>query len=185
MRVPMKFLMAAALVVPAGMLVASSPVVAGAAGGTTCTGTSGVATFTPALPKVGSSATVTPIVTIKGAKVTGCSGGGVTSGTIKSKITFHDPTNCQMLLNGTKPANPPTGKITTTWNTTQVSVAKVKLLTVSGQPTQTHVVGKVVSGLFVGLHVDQTLSFAPKTGDCVNTDLSQVTFKQVTNLKIS
>ena len=184
MRVPMKFLMAAALLVPAGMVVTSATG-AGAVGGTTCTGTSGVATFTPALPKVGSSATVTPVVTIKGAKITGCSGGGVTSGTFKSKITFHDPTNCQKLLNGDPVANPPTGKITTTWNTTQVSVAKVKLLTVSGQPTQTHVVGKIVSGLFVGLKLDQTLSFAPKTGDCVNTDLSQVTFQQQTPLKIS
>ena len=184
MRVPVKFLMAAALVMPAGMLVASAPV-AGAAGGTTCAGTSGTATFTPPLPKVGSTATVTPVVTIKGGKITGCSGGGVTSGTFNSKITFHDPTNCQKLLNGDPVANPPTGKITTTWNTTQVSVAKVKLLQVSGQPTQTHVVGKVVSGLFVGLKLDQTISFAPKTGDCVNTDLSQVTFKQQTSLKIS
>ena len=180
-----KFLLAAALVVPTAMTVVGSGGAGGAAAGTSCTGTSGLATFTPPLPKVGSATTVTPVVTIKGAKITGCSGGGVTSGKFKSKITFHDPTNCQILLNGTAPAHPPTGKITTTWNTGQTSVAKIKLHTVSGQPTQTHVTGKVVSGLFTGLSLDQTLSFTPKTGDCVNTDLSQVTFKQVTNLTIS
>ena len=78
--------------------------------------------------------------------------------------TFHDPTNCDILLSGNPSPNPPTGKITTTWNTSQTSVAKVKLLPVSGQPTQVHVVGKVTSGLFVGLKLDQTLQFAPEEG---------------------
>ena len=58
MRVSMKFLLAAALVVPAGMVVTSATG-AGAAGGTSCAHTAGTATFTPPLPVSGSASTVT------------------------------------------------------------------------------------------------------------------------------
>lgn len=184
MRVPIKLLLAAALVAPAGM-VATSAATAGAAAGTTCAHSSGTATFTPALPKLGAGTTVVPVITVKGAKITNCVGGGVTSGTFKSKITFHDPTNCDILLSGNPSPNPPTGKIVTTWNTGQQSTGRIKLLPVTNQPTQTHIKGVVKLGLFAGLKIDQTLQFAPKTGDCVSTDLSQVTFSEVTPLKIS
>jgi len=184
MRVPLKLLMAAALLAPVGM-VASSATTAGAAGGTSCAHSSGVATFTPPLPKLGSSQTVVPIITVKGAKVTNCVGGGVTSGTFKSKVTFHDATNCEILLSGNPSPNPPTGKIITTWNTGQQSTGKIKLLPVTNQPTETHVKGVVKLGLFAGLKIDQTLSFTPKTGDCTSTDLSQVSFTEVTPLTIS
>jgi hypothetical protein len=184
MRVPMKFLMAAALVVPAG-LVATSGAGAGAAAGTTCAHSTGTATFNPALPKSGSSTTVKPKVIVKKAKTTSCSGGGVTSGVFNSVSKFHTATNCDILLSGKTSPHPPTGTITTKWNTGATSSGTVTLNPVSGQPTQTHITGTVTSGLFMGLHIDQTLSFTPKTGDCVTTDLSQVTFKEVTPLKIS
>ena len=51
---------------------------------------------------------------------------------------------------------------------------------------QSHLVsGTLEPGEEIALHIDQTLKFAPKTGDCVTTDLSQVTFSEVTPLKIS
>jgi hypothetical protein len=182
MRVSMKFLLAAALVVPAGLVAAPD---AGAAGGTTCAHSSGTATFKPALPKSGSSTTVKPKVIVKKAKTTSCSGGGVTGATFNSTAKFHTATNCDILLSGQPSPHPPTGTITTTWNTGATSVASVTLNPVSGQPTETHVTGTVTSGLFNGMKLDQTLSFTPKTGDCLTTDLSQVTFKEVTPLTIS
>ena len=183
MRVPMKFLMAAALVVPAGFLAAAPS--AGAAGGTTCAHTSGTATFKPALPKSGSATKVKPKVGVKKGSVTSCVGGGVTSGKFNVKAKFHDATNCDILLGGTPGPHPPTGTITTTWNTKATSVASITLNPVSGQPTQTHITGTITSGLFQGSHLDSTISFTPKTGDCLTTDLSAVTFKEVTPLKIS
>ena len=185
MRIRARFLMAAALLLPTGAVALSAG--PAWAAGTTCAKTSGTATFKPPLPKLGSATTVTPIIVVKNGKISGCSGGGVTSATFTSRIVFHEPTNCEKLLSGDPTTNPPTGKIFTTYNTSQTSTAKVTLKQVSGQPTQTHIVGKVTAGLFLGLHVDQTLSFAPKDGfgDCVNTDLQKVTFQQVTPLTIS
>jgi hypothetical protein len=184
MRVPMKFLLAAALVMPAGF-VASNAVVAGAAGGTKCAKSSGTATFKPPLPKSGDSTKVKPKIIVKNGKTTGCTGGGVTSSKFTSLAKFHDGTNCDTLLSGNPGPNPPTGTINTKWNTGATSVASVTLNPVSGSPTKTHVTGTVTSGLFNGKHLDVTLSFAPKTGDCVTTDLSQVTFTNDTPLKIS
>jgi hypothetical protein len=183
MRYAVRFLMMAALVLPFGLVVAEHS--AGAAAGTTCSKSSGTATFKPALPVVGSSQTVKPTVTVKGGKTTGCKGGGVTSATFASLTKFHDPTNCSILLSGNPTPHPPTGTLTSKWNTGATSVAAVTLNTVSGQPTQTHITGKVTSGLFSGLSLAVTLSFTPKTGNCTSTPLSAVTFKQVTALKIS
>jgi hypothetical protein len=183
MRFSTKFLMAAALVVPAGFIAAAPN--AGAAGGTSCAHTSGTATFKPALPKSGSSTTVKPAVGVKKASITTCTGGGVTSAKFNVKAKFKDKTNCDILLGGTPSAHPPTGTITTTWKPKNKSVASVTLNPVSGQPTQTHITGTITSGLFSGMHIDSTISFTPKTGDCLTTDLSAVTFSEVTPLVIS
>jgi hypothetical protein len=184
MRVPMKFLMAAALVVPTGFVAASASS-AVAAGGTTCAHSSGVATFKPALPIVGSSKTVKPTITVKNGKLTGCTGGGVKSGKFTVAAKFNDATNCEILLSGASSPHPPTGTITTTWNTGDKSVAKVTLHPVAGQATQTHITGKITSGLFKGSNIDSTIQFAPKSGDCTSTPLKSVTFSEVTPLTIS
>jgi hypothetical protein len=145
-----------------------------------------VATFKPPLPIVGDPATVKPKIIVKNAKITGCTGGGVTSAVFSSLAKFHDATNCSILLGGGPPGpHPPTGTLTAVWNTGQTSVSNITLNAVSGQPTQTHITGTVTSGPFTGKHVDQTLQFAPKQGDCASTPLSKVTFSEVTKLKIS
>lgn len=183
MRHAFKFLMATALVLPFGLVAAQG---AGAAVGTNCAHSAGVATFDPAIPKLGSTTTVKPTIKLSQSKTRGCVGGGVKSARLVGKQRFHDPTNCEILLGGGPPGpHPPTGKITFKWNTGAISVATVTLNAVSGEATQTHITGTIASGLFVGLHVDQTVSFAPLTGDCVSTDLSQVTFAEVTHLVIS
>jgi hypothetical protein len=183
MRHGSRFLLAALLVVPLGVVAAQS---AGAAtAGTKCAHSAGTATFKPALPVAGSSKTVKPKVTLQGGKTTACKGGGVKSGTLTSAIKFNEATNCSILLAGNPSANPPTGTLTTKWNTGATSVGSVTLGQVSGQATETHITGTVKSGLFKGLKIDQTLSFTPKTGDCVSTPLAAVTFKEVTPLTIS
>jgi hypothetical protein len=160
-------------------------VAAGAAGGTTCSSSSGTATFKPALPVSGSKQKVKPTITVKRAKVRHCKGGGVTSGTFNSTSKFHTGTNCDTLLAGKPSAHPPTGTITTKWNNGKSSTGTVKLNTVAGQPTQTHVTGKVTKGLFKGMKLSATLQFAPKQGDCLTTPLKSVTFSLVGKLKIS
>ena len=184
MRHGVRFLMATALVLPLGFI-ATAPG-AGAAAGTNCGKSAGTATFTPALPKLGAGTTVKPKIKVSAAKATACTGGGVKSAKLSGSQKFHDPTSCDILLGGGPPGpHPPTGTLTAKWNTGASSTIKVTLNAVSGQATQTHITGTVTAGLFVGLHADQTISFVPKTGDCVSTDLAAVTFSQVTHLVIS
>jgi hypothetical protein len=157
---------------------------ANAAGGTTCSRSSGTATFKPALPVSGSKQKVKPTITVKRAKIQRCKGGGVTGGTFNSTSKFHTGTNCDTLLAGKPSANPPSGTITTKWSNGKSSTATVKLNTVAGQPTETHVTGKVTKGLFKGKKLAATLQFAPKKGDCLTTPLKAVSFSLVGKLKI-
>jgi len=182
MRHGVRFLLAAGLILPFGVIAAHG---AGAAGGTSCAHSSGTATFPPPLPKIGAGVTVKPTIKVSAAKTTTCTGGGVKSAKLSGTQKFHDPTNCDILLGGTAGPHPPTGTLTAKWNTGATSVITVKLNPVSGKPTQTAITGKVTTGLFKGLSVKQTISFVPKTGDCVNTDLKAVTFSEVTPLTIS
>jgi hypothetical protein len=185
MRVSTKFLLTAALVVPMAMTVVGSGGAANAAAkGTSCSKSSGNATFKPGLPVSGSSQKVKPTITVKNAKETGCKGGGVKSGKFNSTSKFRTATNCDTLLSGQPSPKPPTGTITTTWNTGDTSSANVTLGTVSGQPTETHVTGKVTKGLFKGLTLDATLKFTPTKGDCVTTPLTGVSFVNVGNVTV-
>lgn len=186
MRVSTRLFLTAALVVPTAMtVVGTTGGAATAAGGTSCSKSSGNATFKPGLPVSGDSHKVKPTITVKNAKETGCKGGGVKSGKFNSTSKFRTPTNCDTLLSGNPSPKPPVGTITTTWNTGATSSAKVTLGTVSGQPTQTHVTGKVTKGLFKGMTLDATLSFTPTKGDCVTSPLTGVKFSNVGAVTIS
>ena len=186
MRVWTKLLATTVLVVPMALtVVGTSGGAASAAGGTSCSKSSGTASFKPALPVAGSSKTVTPTVSVKNGKTSACKGGGVKSGTFTSSSKFHTKTNCAILLSGNPSPKPPTGTLTTTWNTGATSTGAVTLNPVSGQATETHITGKVTSGLFKGLTLSATLSFTPKKGDCVSTPLSQVSFTLDGDLTIS
>jgi len=152
---------------------------AGAAGGTSCATASGAGTFSPALPKVGSASKVTPTLSVTGGKLGGCSGGGVTSGSLAATIKFTIPSNCSSLLAGA--ATGAKGTETITWNTQQkTTVAPLVLNGVTGKPTQTTAFGPVTAGLFSGLSQTGTLVYTLPTGACTSGGLSKVTFKQVT-----
>ena len=165
-------LLAAAIMVPTGLAVSN----AGAAAATpTCKALAGVATFTPAVPKIGSTVKVKTTVGIKGAKLSGCTGGGVTGGTVNASLKFGLAANCASLLKGdsTKTA----GTVGITWNTKAVStVGKATLVGVTGKPTQSTVSGKITAGLFVGKTVSVVTNYVIPTGGCTKAALSKVNF---------
>jgi hypothetical protein len=114
---------------------------------------------------------------ITGGKLGGCTGGGVTSGSLAATIKFTIPSNCTSLLAGA-----PTGAKgteTITWNTKQKSTVALVLYGVTGKPTQTTAFGPVTAGLFAGLSQTGTLAYTLPTGACTSGGLSKVTFKQV------
>jgi hypothetical protein len=170
-------LLAAAMVLPAAMI--ASP--AGAAGGTTCKVASGSATFTPALPKPGATTKVKPTLKVTG-KLSGCTGGGVTGGTIAATLKQAVAGNCSSLLAGAT-ANI-AGTETITWNTGKTSTVALKLTGVTGKVTQTVATGPVSKGLFVGSKQGGTLVYTPLAGGCTTAALAKVTFKQQTAFTI-
>ena len=116
-------LLAAALMLPVSLMAAP----AGAAAATpTCKSVIGQASFSPALPALKSKATSKPTITIKGAKLTGCTGGGVTGGTVGATLKFGIANNCTTLLAGASTKT--TGTVTIAWNTKKTSTAKVTLV---------------------------------------------------------
>ena len=171
------FLVAAAMALPIGLI--ASP--AGAAGATTCKTASGTATFSPALPKLGSAAKVKPTVTITGAKLGGCTG-GAKSGTFKASLKFSAASNCTSLLAGATTGTK--GTETVTWNTLKISTVALTLVGVNGHPTQTKAAGGVTAGLFKGSKQSGTLNYTLPTGACTSAGLSKVTFKQLTPIVI-
>lgn len=180
MRKVAGLLFASALMLPVG-LVASH---AGAAAATpTCKTLAGTATFTPAVPKIGSTSKVKTTVGIKAAKLGGCAGGGVTGGTVNATLKFGIAGNCASLLKGetTKTA----GVVTIIWNTKASStVAKATLVGVTGHPTQSTVSGPISAGLFKGKKVSVVTNYVIPKGGCTTADLAKVTFTALKPLTV-
>lgn len=173
--------LAAAMLLPVG-LIAAAPAGA-AAPKTTCKTASGTATFSPALPKVGSTAKVKPTITVTG-KLSGCTGGGVKSATISAVLKQANAGNCTTLLAGAT-ANI-TGSETLKWNNKKTSTVKpLKLTGVTGHATQTTATGPVSAGLFLKAKQTGTLSFTPLNGGCTTAGLAKVSFKNVTAFKLT
>ena len=63
----------------------------------------------------------------------------------------------------------------TVWNTKQLSTTSVELHPVKSEPTKQSVTGLVIAGLFKGLHVTTTFTFALVTkAGCLSTSLKEV-----------
>ena len=165
-------LCAAAIMVPAGLFATH----AGAAAATpTCKALAGTATFSPAVPKIGSTVKVKTTVGIKGAKLSGCTGGGVTGGTVNATLKFGVAANCASLLKGDSTKT--TGVVTIIWNTKAIStVAKATLVGITGKPTQQTVSGPISAGLFVGKKVSVVTSYVIPKGGCTSAALTKVPF---------
>ncbi len=171
-------LLAAAMVLPAGMIATQA---GAAAAKPTCKSVSGTATFSPVLPKIGSTATVKSAITIKGAKLTGCTGGGVTGGTVGAALKFGVASNCSSVAKGATAKI--TGTVTIVWNTKASSTAKVTLTGVTGNPTKQTIAGSISTGLFKGSKLSVLTQYTLGTS-CTKTGLASVPFKSVGALTI-
>ncbi len=166
----------------AALLVFAPGVIAGpadATGGTTCQAIKGNATFKPALPKLGASNKVLSSVSVANGTITGCTGGGVTSGSVRLNSKFSKPGNCATLATAGS-TNPTKGTETIAWNIGKSSTIAVTLTGVNGQPTQAKVTGTVTAGLFKGSKQSGTVGYMVPKGGCTAKALSTVTVKAIT-----
>ncbi len=177
MRKTVGLLCAAALLLPVGVITASP---AGAAGGTVCSKASGTGVFTPPIPK-GAGPKRASKLSASGT-VSGCNA-TVKSGTTKFVQTSKPvPGNCQTLLVVNSADKPTIGTLTIKWNNGKTSTAqgfKIK----QTKSTEATTTGKITSGLFVGKVISGTVTFKPKQGDCVKTDLKSVTYQNKSGTK--
>jgi hypothetical protein len=174
MRKAAGLLAALSLVIPAGILV-TSPV--GAATPTTkCKKLSGTQHFNPALPKIGATKQVNSKTTAT-AKITGCVGGGVTSGkVVTTPGKYHG--NCQTLVFAKK-GTVTKGKAKITWNNHKTSNVATTLTSLSN-PGSTNpklkLVTKFVKGLFAGHTSTTTITASAPKGSCTEKPLSLFNF---------
>jgi hypothetical protein len=148
---------------------------AGAASGTTCKSVSLNETSTPGLPIVTSKAVVTATVKLTG-KVTGCSGGGVTSASLTE--TYKYKGNCAMLAAGKGTVTPLKPTTTYTWNnhktstaTSTTTVTKASGFTSATLKDVTH----ITSGLFKGTSATGTLTLTAPKGSCTTIPGAKLT----------
>jgi hypothetical protein len=180
MRRSLGVLFAVASLLPM-IAVGASP--AGAATGTKCSAVSGLSTLKPGLPNT--AATAKPTISVKGAKVGGCVGGGVTSGTLGATLKFGIAGNCVGLAK--QLVFKITGPITIAWKPSGISTIKAATLTPGpkGKITQVKLSGTVSSGTFVGEKFSSLITFTLSGGQCGTKPLTSVSFKQVTPMTIS
>ena len=167
-------LVAAALMV--GGTIAAQPT-ASATAKISCAQAKGTWSFSPSLPRDGTSAKVTPVSTIAGS-LGGCTGGGVTSGTIKfSSPKSKNGVNCATFKRYDTVRV--TGQLTVTWNTKATSKATLSLSKVKGHATQRTVLGTVNRGLFAGYRVSGLVGYTLPKGACTSNGLKSVSFKNL------
>jgi hypothetical protein len=169
-------LLAAALMLPVG-IIAASP--AGAAGGTVCKTAAGTATFAPALPIFTSKAKVKGTLSAKGT-IGGCAGGGVTKATTK----FTSPksktgANCTTLSKPDPKGKGTIGSFTITWGPGKTSTAKTFTILQTKNPVQATTKGKITAGLFVGKSITGKVQYALPKNACSKTPLKTVTYKNI------
>jgi hypothetical protein len=176
MRKAAGLLCALSLLVPMGMMAASS---AGAAASATtqCKTLSGKQTYTPALPVITSSATVNSTVAST-SKLGGCVGGGVTSGTATAKSSLKAYNCKQFAANLGKPTK---GTATIKWSNGKTSTVATTLTSKSKpgtSPVIAVLVSKFTAGLFVGHSSTVTLKATGNAGKntCITAGLSFFTF---------
>jgi len=173
MRKSLGLVLAAALMLPLGVMGASS---SGAAGGTVCSSAAGSAVFSPALPILSSSATVKGTLTATGT-LGKCVGGGVaTAHTLFKTAKATTGSNCKILATFDPKSKGTVGTETITWNTGKTSTVALTLKQVKGKPTTTNITGKVTAGLFVGSTQTGQVIYTLPAGACSTKPLSKVTY---------
>jgi hypothetical protein len=163
-------LIALSLLIPAGVMAASS---AGAAATLpTCTKLTGSVKYSIALPIIGNSTKVNSTTTTK-LSISGCTGGGITSGTISGTAKYVG--NCTTLVvtpsktplvNTVKWSNGSTSTLSTTTKITSKTGVQPVLATLSS---------KVTKGLGVGHTTSVNVKAVSKTGSCLKIPLTGYT----------
>ena len=162
MRKTFGVLCAAALMLSAGVATAGSA--SGAAATPTCSTAKGTFKFSPGLPVTG---------TIKGGKltstgtITGCAGGGVTSG--KTTFTSAKSTTasgCSTLLKPDPKSKGTLGTFSVKWNNGSTSTAKTFYIKQTKAIVDATTSGKITSGAFVGKTISGTITFTVAKGSC-------------------
>ncbi len=171
MKSVVRFTMAIALLAPIGVMTAMP---AGAAAALTCTTQTGTATIKPGITPTATNVTITV-----SEKLTGCKGGGITSGTETASILSKAATCSGLGKKGTK-TGPFKGKIT--WSNKKTS--SFSLTTVSNGLAAT-ATGSVTAGLFVGQKITTSIAYSLKTGTCTaSSPLTALTIKGTKPLTI-
>jgi hypothetical protein len=178
MRKGLGLLFALSLFLPIGVLTAGS---AGAANTVApkCKLFSGTQTYTPGLPPTKSSTLVKP-VTKTVAALTGCSGGGITKGTVNGSQKAKVGTNCKKLFADAAAHKPaPATVATVKWSNGQTSTTSSVLTVtgVSGNALKATLVSKTTAGLGKGHTATIQVTATPNKGWCSTAPLSKVTFK--------
>ncbi len=180
MRKSLGLLLAAALMLPVGVMAASS---AGAAGGTVCTTSKGSAKFTPPLPILTSAVKVKSKLTAAGT-VGGCAGGGVTSGkTVFTQTSAITPGNCKTLVTVDPKSKGTIGKLVITWNTGKTSTATAFTVKQTKSITTSTTTGKITAGLFVGSTITGSVKYTTPAGACSSKPLASVTYAGAAGVK--
>ena len=155
---------ALAIVILAPGVLAAAP--AGAASGTVCATQTGSATVTPGITQRATNVTISVKETLSG-----CKGGGVTTGSEVASIASKAATCNGLARQGTK-TGPFAAKIT--WNNKKTST--LSLTTVSYGLNAT-VTGTVKSGLFAGQKVTTAIQYTMSQGTCNTTPLTALAIK--------
>jgi hypothetical protein len=178
MRKSLVLLFALAMCLPVGVLTAES---ASAVNTVVpkCKTFAGTQSYKPGLPPTSSSTLVKPVTTTKGA-FTGCTGGGITKGTVSGTTRTKVGTNCKKLFADAaakKPGAP--ANFTVKWSNGQTSTgtAVVTVTGVSGNSLKATVVGTTKTGLGKGHKVTIQVLATPNKGWCSTAPLNNVKFK--------
>ena len=178
MRKGLGLLFAVSLVLPVGVLTASS---AGAVNTTVpkCTSFTGSQSYKPGLPPTSSKTLVKPTTTTAGL-FSGCTGGGITKGTVGGTTKATVGTNCKKLFADAAAKKPGTPtNFTVKWSNGQTSsgTSVTTVTGVSGSALKATVVGKTKSGLGAGHTTTIQVLATPNKGWCSTAPLSHVSFK--------
>ena len=178
MRKGLGLLFAISFLLPIGVLSASP---AGAANTVVpkCTSFSGTQSYNPGLPPTKSSTLVKPVTTTAAA-LTGCSGGGITKGTVNGSQKATVATNCKKLFADAAAKKPaPATTATVKWSNGQTSTTS-SVLTVTGATAtalKATLVSKTTAGLGKGHTTTIQVLATPNKGWCSSAPLSKVSFK--------
>ncbi len=141
----------------------------------TCKAFSGTQTYTPALPKATDTKKVVSVIATV-IKITGCSGGGITSGSSTSK-TKSKPENCATLI--ASAGKPSTSAGVIKWSNGKTSTT-TNTLTQTSKPGVTPLVLKLVTkytgGVGAGHSSSAIIHATLNKGACITAGLSKATF---------